>query len=102
DKYFLIAGPAFLLFYIFLKRSISYKKIQIRFPKIRDYKREIFFSTLSIIIFSFPPLFMLYSDSIRPHTTFYTNIRQYSLLYTILAFPLMLLVHDTYFYWVHR
>jgi Delta7-sterol 5-desaturase len=102
DKYFLIAGPAFLIFYIILKKKINYKKIQNSFPKSKDYKREIFFSTLSIIIFSFPPLFMLYSDSIRPHTTFYSDIREYGWLYAILAFPLMLLIHDTYFYWLHR
>jgi len=102
DKYFLIAGPAFLLFYILLRKRINYKKIQPRFPKWKDYKREIFFSTLSIIIFSFPPLFMLYNDHIRPHTTFYNNIEKHGWLYAILAFPIMLLIHDTYFYWVHR
>ena len=102
DKYFLIAEPAFLFFYVFLKKKITYKKIQKRFPKIKDYGREIFFSTLSIIIFSIPPLLMLYSDSIRPHTTFYSGITEYGWLYAILAFPIMLLMHDTYFYWVHR
>jgi sterol desaturase/sphingolipid hydroxylase (fatty acid hydroxylase superfamily) len=102
NKYFFIAAPAFIIFYIVLKKKISYKKIQQRFPKISDYAREIFFSVLSIIIFSFPPLFMLYSNSIRPHTTFYTNISDHGLTYTITAFPLMLLIHDTYFYWVHR
>jgi sterol desaturase/sphingolipid hydroxylase (fatty acid hydroxylase superfamily) len=102
DKYFLIAGPAFLIFYILLKKKITFKKIQQRFPKTRDYGREIFFSTLSIIIFSFPPLFMLYSDSIRPHTSFYRDISEYGWIYAILAFPLMLVLHDTYFYWAHR
>jgi sterol desaturase/sphingolipid hydroxylase (fatty acid hydroxylase superfamily) len=102
DKYFLIAGPTFLIFYILFRKKITYKKIQQRFPKMKDYGREIFFSTLSIIIFSFPPLIMLYSDSIRPHTTFYKNISDYGWTYAILAFPLMLLIHDTYFYWMHR
>lgn len=102
DKYFLIAGPAFFIFYVFLKKKISYKKIQQAFPKKKDYWREIFFSTISIIIFSFPPLYMLYDDNIRPHTTFYTDISEYGWVYTILAFPLMLLMHDTYFYWAHR
>lgn len=102
DKYFLIAGPVFLIFYILLRKKISYKKIQQSFPKRKDYGREIFFSTLSIIIFSVPPLIMLYSDNIRPHTTFYTNISEYGWGYAILAFPLMLLMHDTYFYWAHR
>jgi sterol desaturase/sphingolipid hydroxylase (fatty acid hydroxylase superfamily) len=102
DKYFLIAAPAFLIFYVFLKKKISYKKIQQRFPKISDYGREIFFSVLSIIIFSFPPLLMLYSDDIRPHTTFYKDIARYGWMYAIAAFPLMLLMHDTWFYWIHR
>ncbi|HLG38052.1 MAG TPA: sterol desaturase family protein [Chitinophagaceae bacterium] len=102
DKYFLIAGPAFLIFYVILRKKIVYKKIQGRFPKVKDYSREIFFSVLSIIIFSFPPLLMLYSDSIRPHTTFYTAISEHGWLYAVLAFPLMLLMHDAYFYWMHR
>lgn len=102
DKYFLIASPVFLIFYIFLRKKITYRKIQQRFPKIKDYGREIFFSVLSIIIFSFPPLFMLYSGNIRPHTTFYKDISEHGWPYAILAFPLMLLIHDTYFYWAHR
>jgi sterol desaturase/sphingolipid hydroxylase (fatty acid hydroxylase superfamily) len=102
DKYFLIAGPVFLLFYILLRKRIDYKKIQLKFPKLKDYKREIFFSTLSIIIFSFPPLFLLFNDNIRPHTTFYTDISKYGWVYAIFAFPLMLLIHDAYFYWMHR
>lgn len=102
DKYFLIAGPAFIIFYIFLRKKIAYKKIQLSFPKRINYFREILFSTLSIIIFSIPPLLMLFSDTIRPHTTFYTDLSAYGWLYAIAAFPLMLLIHDTYFYWMHR
>jgi sterol desaturase/sphingolipid hydroxylase (fatty acid hydroxylase superfamily) len=102
DKYFLIAGIAFLVFYVLIRKKISYKKIQLRLPKKKDYWREIFFSTLSIIIFSFPPLIMLYSDAIRPHTTYYKNIAEYGLAYAMLAFPLMLVIHDAYFYWIHR
>jgi sterol desaturase/sphingolipid hydroxylase (fatty acid hydroxylase superfamily) len=102
DKYFLIAAPAFLVFYVLLRKKIAHRKIQLKFPKITDYAREIFFSTLSIIIFSVPPLLMLYSDRIRPYTTFYRNPLDYGMLYLVLAFPIMIIMHDTYFYWVHR
>lgn len=102
DKYFLIAAPVFVIFYVLLKKRIFYKKIQQRFPNLKDYTREVFFSTLSIIIFSVPPLLMLYSNSIRPYTTYYENIDDHGITYLILAFPLMLLMHDTYFYWLHR
>jgi len=101
-KYFFISLPFFLVFYVLFRKRLSYTKIQLKFPKVKDYARELFFSALSVIIFSVPPLVMLYSNSIRPHTTFYKNIDEHSLVYFILAFPLMLLMHDAYFYWAHR
>ncbi|HET6769280.1 MAG TPA: sterol desaturase family protein [Chitinophagaceae bacterium] len=101
-KYFFISLPFFLVYYVFFRKRVSYKKIQLKFPKVKDYTRELGFSALSVIIFSIPPLIILYSDAIRPHTTFYKRIDEYGTLYFVLAFPLMLFMHDTYFYWAHR
>lgn len=101
-KYIFISLPFFLVFYVFFRKTISYKKIQLTFPKLNDYARELSFSTLSVIIFSIPPLVMLYSKTIKPHTTFYKDMDEHGTLYFILAFPLMLLMHDAYFYWAHR
>jgi Delta7-sterol 5-desaturase len=101
-KYILVALPFFLVFYVFFRKKLASRKIQEKFPKQQDYVREISFSVLSVIIFSVPPLLMLHSESIRPHTTYYTETCKYGLPYFILAFPLMLLMHDTYFYWAHR
>lgn len=101
-KYFFLSLPFFLIFYVVFKKKLAFKKIQLQFPKITDYGRELFFSTLSVIIFSVPPLLILYSNSIRPLTTFYTHIPLFGWPYFILAFPLMLFMHDTYFYWAHR
>jgi len=101
-KYFFVVLPFFLVFYIFFRKKLSYKKIQLKFPRLKDYLREAGFSTLSVVIFSFPPLIMLYSDAIRPYTTYYENIDQHGMIYMVLAFPLMLIMHDTYFYWLHR
>jgi lathosterol oxidase len=101
-KYFFISLPFFLLYYVFFRKKVSYKKIQLKFPKVKDYARELGFSALSVIIFSVPPLIMLYSDAIRPHTTFYKHIDEHDTAYFILAFPLMLIMHDAYFYWAHR
>jgi lathosterol oxidase len=102
DKYYYVAAPVFLVFYVLLRKRIAYKKIQPKFPLAKDYVREILFSTLSIVIFSIPPLLLLQSDAIRPHTTFYTDINEHGNLYFVLALPLMMLMHDTYFYWTHR
>jgi lathosterol oxidase len=102
DKYYLFAGLFFLVFYVLLKKKISYKKIQSKFPGSKDYLREIIFSTISMIIFAIVPLFILFSETIRPYTRYYLDINQYSLVYFFAAFPIMLLIHDTYFYWIHR
>lgn len=101
-NYFLTAGIAFTIFYIVLRKRIKLTKIQSKFPKNKDYRREIFFSIISIIIFSFPPVFILFNDSIRPLTQYYTDISQYGNLYFFSAFVLMIFIHDAYFYWLHR
>ncbi len=101
-RYFIIAGVAFLAFYLFRKNKISYKKIQKKFPRNKDYVREIGYSIITICIFALVPLTILHVAAIKTHTLFYTDIHQYGWFYFFLAFPLMFIIHDTYFYWTHR
>lgn len=101
-RYFLVAGIAFLLFYFLLKHRVLYKKIQKIYPKNKDYFREIFYSLLTICIFSLASIFLFFNPAITPHTTLYHNISDYGWTYYFLAFPLMLVMHDTYFYFTHR
>ncbi|MBA4853426.1 sterol desaturase family protein [Emticicia sp. BO119] len=54
------------------------------------------------MIFTLPPVIMLLNDAIRPHTYYYSEINQYSKSYFYFAFILMMIIHDTYFYWMHR
>jgi sterol desaturase/sphingolipid hydroxylase (fatty acid hydroxylase superfamily) len=100
-RYFIIAGIAFLLFYVILKNRTRLKKIQARFPKPADYSREIFFSVLTILLFGIVPILIL-KTSLRQYTLYYTEIEKYGYTWFWLAFGVMLLLHDTYFYWVHR
>jgi Delta7-sterol 5-desaturase len=102
DRYFVIAGIAFLLFYVLFKRKLAQRKIQQRFPKNKDIAREIIYSVTTMIIFAFIPLMLLYNPSVAKYTTFYKDIHAHSMLYFWLAFPLMFVMHDTYFYWTHR
>ena len=102
ERYYVIAGLAFLVFYILLGKRIGWKKIQLKFPGWSDYRRELFFSTISILIFSLPPLILIQNNVLRPHTTFYASISLHGWVYFFAVFPLMFLIHDTYFYWTHR
>lgn len=101
-RYFFIAGFAFLFFYVLFKTYFSGIKIQKSAPTLSDYQRDVFFSIISIIIFASLPVIFLKNDKIRPFTQFYVNISDHGWIYFFLAFPLMILIHDTYFYWTHR
>ncbi|MDE3212006.1 MAG: sterol desaturase family protein, partial [Bacteroidota bacterium] len=102
SRYFVIAGVSFLIFYVLFKRRIGYRKIQQRQPRAKDYAREIGYSVLTIAIFALVPILILGNPAIRQHTFFYTRISRYGWIYFFGAFPLMFVIHDTYFYWMHR
>lgn len=101
-RYLIAAGIAFLVFYVLMKRQWWYKKIQQRLPKSKDYIREIVFSISTVFVFSLVTYLLLFNNIIRPHTTFYTDIRQYGWVYFFAAYPIMFFMHDAYFYWMHR
>ncbi len=101
-RYFMIAGLAFTLFYLIGRSRFLYRKIQYRFPKNTDYLREMGYSILTICIFALVSLFLFFNPHISPHTTRYVDIAEYGWAYYFMAFPLMFIMHDTYFYFTHR
>ena len=102
SRYLIIASLAFLIWYVIFGKRIFAKKIQQRYPKSIDYAREIGFSILTIFIFSFIPALILGSPEMRKYTKYYADINQHSIFYFMIAFPIMAIMHDTYFYWMHR
>ena len=100
-RYVLFAGIAFLVFYVILKNKPVFQKIQQRFPTNKDFKREIFYSFVTFLIFSMAPL-VLRHPFVKPHSKIYSDINAYGMVYFALVFPLMLIVHDAYFYFTHR
>ncbi|MBL0273996.1 MAG: sterol desaturase family protein [Chitinophagaceae bacterium] len=102
SRYLIITSIAFFICYVVLRRMIRSKKIQQRFPEFKDYAREIIFSVLTIFIMAFIPALVLGSPEMARHTKFYRDINQQGTAYFIFAFPIMAIMHDTYFYWMHR
>ncbi len=101
SRYYITAGIVFFIFYVLLKKKWQYKKLQERSAKYTDFIREILYSSTTILIFaSF--ILILHNPAIAPHTTRYLNISDHGWVYYFAAFPLLFLIHDTYFYWVHR
>lgn len=100
-RYTVLCGMLFLLFYVWKRRDWLYRKIQKRFPTDRDYRREIGYSFLTSCIFG-TTAFLFLGSSLRQYTRFYLDIDQYGLPWLLASIPLSLLIHDTYFYWMHR
>jgi len=100
-RYLVFGGGAFLLFYVILKDRPFLKKIQNRWPANKDYQREVLYSCITFFIFAAIP-FILNNRFVKPYTTIYWDINKYGKVYFFLAFPLLLIILDTYFYWMHR
>jgi len=100
-RYLLIAGLFYFFFYRRLRASLFYKKIQTKFPRRSDVRRELLYSLISIIIFSCTVV-LIVKTPIAEYTRVYYSFSDMPLWYYPLCFILMLVVHDTYFYWAHR
>jgi sterol desaturase/sphingolipid hydroxylase (fatty acid hydroxylase superfamily) len=100
-RYFLVAGGAFVIFYVLFKNKWSYRKIQSRFPKAADYWREILYSLVTISIFLGVAV-LIFGTPIREYTLRYEKIQDLGWTYWLVSIFLMILLHDTYFYWMHR
>jgi sterol desaturase/sphingolipid hydroxylase (fatty acid hydroxylase superfamily) len=101
-RYILIAGGVFLFFYVVFKNKILAKKIQNALPKNKDYLREFAYSISTILIFGLIILNIIGNPAVRPYTKIYDDIAEHGWLYYFAVFPVMLIIHDTYFYWTHR
>ena len=51
-RYLLTALPVFFIFYVWKKKAWERKKIQVKFPELKDYQREIGYSMITLGIFS--------------------------------------------------
>ena len=100
-NYGITAAIFFGLFYWIFRKKWNYQKIQIAFPSNKDYQREIIYSLITLLFFSVIGMLVLYSP-LTPYNSIYYDFSEMPTWYYVLTFPIMLVMHDTYFYWMHR
>jgi lathosterol oxidase len=100
-RYFIIAGAAFIIFYKFFSARFAKSKIQQRSAANKDFLREIMHSMVSGFVFSVVGFAVLFTPLSR-FTLVYKNINAYPLWWLPVSLVLSLIIHDTYFYWMHR
>ena len=82
-----------------MKEKLAWRKIQERFPKPEDYKREVGYSFGTFVIFGLTGVLI---HLVKDSTLIYRNFDDYPLWWFFLSIPVALVIHDTYFYWTHR
>ncbi|HQR93222.1 MAG: sterol desaturase [Bacteroidetes bacterium 24-39-8] len=101
SRYYLIAGLVFFVFYVLLKQSWAYKKLQTKDAKTKDFIREILYSSTTVLIFGLF-IYILHHPAVAPYTTRYLEISERGWVYYFAVFPVLFFMHDTYFYFTHR
>jgi lathosterol oxidase len=100
--YYLIpAGLWYYLFFIRNREKWKHMRIQKKFPGVKQIRREIKYSILSVAIFSFISVFLYYCI-INGRTKMYFQISDYGTFYFIVSPIIIILIHDALFYWSHR
>ncbi len=100
-RYFLAAGFFYHHYYIKNKEKFASKKLSQRPYKKGQLRNEMIWSLISSIIFAVTGslLFFLYQHGF---TKIYLEFSMNDLWYFPFSLVIVLLIHETYYYWVHR
>jgi lathosterol oxidase len=100
-RYVLGAGLVSTVLYVFLSAWSEGRRIQSRRASAADIRREISYSLLTTAIYASVALVTVEAMH-RGWLLRYELVSDYGWTYTLLSLPLVLMLHDTWFYWVHR
>jgi Delta7-sterol 5-desaturase len=100
-RYALMAGGIYLVFYIWQKARFQRQKIQTKAPQQRQVLAEIRHSFYSTLIFAVVATGIAVARQFG-YTKQYLHISDYGVPYLIGSIGLLVLLHDAYFYWMHR
>ena len=100
-RYFITAG-FFFTYYLKVKNSETDKKILSQRPlKKNQVRKEIYWSILSSAIFAFFGA-VIYWLWLKDLTAIYIDPAKFGYWYLPLSLIIVLLLHETYYYWIHR
>jgi len=100
-RYILVTGIAFVIFYKWFPSYFSKNKIQSKLARTKDFLREILHSAQSTVVIAVISI-LVFSTPLAQYTQVYYNLSEKPLWWIPLSIVLMLVTHDTYFYWMHR
>lgn len=100
-RYVLIAGLAWLLFYVIFRRPMLRRKIQEALPGFTNIRREVLYSLCSFAIFAGMGV-LIFVMRKQGWTQLYSPPDKYGWGYFWFTVVAMIFIHDAWFYWTHR
>ena len=100
-RYLIFSGVYHYFFYVFMGSRFRHRFLNSSRLKKRQIKKEVYRSALSAAIFTVLGMGMIILWQ-RGHTAIYTSMDLYPLWYTALSVFLVLIIQDTFYYWLHR
>lgn len=100
-RYFLIAGLFHLVFYKWLPQHFQHRKINQKPYRQNQFKKEVGWSIATALLFSFAGSITVLLWQ-KGFTKVYVNATDYPLWWLPLSLVMAMLLHETYYYWLHR
>lgn len=100
-RYFLFAGMFYLIFHRSSRAKWQARKLGKRQYPPQQFRREVRWSLASGAIFSIAGAVTLLLWQ-QGHTRIYTNADEYGLWYLPVSLVAAMVIHETYYYWLHR
>ncbi|MEO9051241.1 MAG: sterol desaturase family protein, partial [Ginsengibacter sp.] len=100
-RYFLVAGLFYCIFYVWFPSKWKEKKINKKKYKPGQLKKEIKWSLVSSLLFSMAGTITVLLWQ-KGYTKIYSNADLYGWWYLPVSLVIFMLLHETYYYWIHR
>ncbi|RIV27815.1 sterol desaturase family protein [Fibrisoma montanum] len=100
-RYVLFSVTFWWLFNITMKEQFAHREVQTRPRRPYQHLREIGWSGLTSLIFTAMAMGMLLAWQ-AGYTRIYTNLSDYPWYWYPISILLVLFLHETYYYWLHR
>ncbi|MEM6475857.1 MAG: sterol desaturase family protein [Pseudomonadota bacterium] len=98
SRYLIVAGVMTALLLVFRKWANN-RRIQTKQPKFSDYRREVLSSIRTVMVYAGVTLAILVGREVGLINLSLESFTLFTLAWQVV---LMVLLHDAYFYWIHR
>lgn len=100
-RYFLVAGLFYLVFYTWFPAKFETRKINRKKYLEGQLRKEIKWSLITSVLFSIAGTLMVVLWQ-KGYTKVYTEADQYGWWYLPVSLVIFMILHETYYYWIHR